>query len=81
MTTPTPTKKLTKAERRILRTLATKPGLTASELAEACDLHRVYATRLVKKLITDRMIERRMALPTYVVTEQAQKEVDSFDNG
>lgn len=56
---------MTKAEKKILATLTTTPSLTAAQVAEACDLHRVYATKLIKGLIAQGLLVRQVAVPTY----------------
>lgn len=58
---------MTKAERQIVAALAASPSLTAAQVAQACDLHRVYATKLIKGLIAQGVIVRQEAVVTYAL--------------
>ena len=78
--TTKPTRKFTKAERRILRALQANPWATATDLVKVCDLHRVYVVRLTKAMIDEGIIDRRMSLPTYALSEAGQHMLDSIDN-
>jgi hypothetical protein len=59
---------MTKAERQIVAALAASPSMTAAQVAAACDLHRVYATKLIKGLIAQGVIMRQEAVVTYALT-------------
>lgn len=78
MTVP---RKFTKAERRILRALHAQPWLTIADLHTVCDLDRIYVVRLAKAMIDEGYIDRRMALPTYALSEEGQRVLDSLNKG
>jgi DNA-binding IclR family transcriptional regulator len=81
MTTKTKTtRKFTKAERRILRALQTHPWTTIADLHELCDLNRIYTVRITKAMIDEGIIDRRMAMPTYALSETGKRMLDSIDN-
>ena len=75
MTTP---RKFTKAERRILQVLASKPGATSQEVHEAADLHRTYALRVMKRMAAEVLIVPTMIIPTYELSPQGQHVLDSL---
>lgn len=77
--TPAPRKKFTKAERRILRALKDNPWATIADLHKVCELDRIYIGRLAKALIEAGIIDRRMSLPTYALSEAGQQLLDSMD--
>lgn len=74
-------RKFTKAERRILRALQAKPDATCIELQTVCDLHRTYVSRLMKAMANEGLVSSKVALPTYKLTEEGQKLLDSLNNG
>jgi DNA-binding MarR family transcriptional regulator len=79
-TKATTTRKFTKAERRILRALQAHPWLTIADLHKVCDLNRIYAVRVTKAMIDEGIIDRRMSMPTYALSDAGQQILDSIDN-
>lgn len=74
-------RKFTKAERHIMQTLATKPGATSIEVHEACDIHRTYALRVMKRLTAEGLVVPTMVTPTYELSAQGKQVLDSLTKG
>lgn len=73
-------RKFTKSERYILQALADKPGSTSLEVHAACDIHRTYALRKLKAMTLQGLVEAKMEMPTYTLTEHGKSVLDSLNN-
>ena len=73
-------RKFTKSERYILQALAAKPGSTSAEVQQACDIHRTYALRVMKRMAAEGLIVPTMVIPTSELSPQGQRDIDSMNN-